>query len=214
MSQMKLGIIAEFYDRASKGINKLMRVNSKLEKSAKTQNKLAKAHNSTLNKTARAHQKVARAMNIVRAAASSAFNAMQRGAKAAGRAIMALHRKTILLARTGLGHIRNGTGRVMRGVAIASGIAFAAFGASALAANQLVGTASQFEGFQTILQTTEGTSEKARTAMEWVTNFAANTPYELDQVMESFVRLRTYGLEPTNGFYRRSAIRPRPWENH
>lgn len=65
--------------------------------------------------------------------------------------------------------------------------------------SQLVDTAAQFEKFKTVLETVEGSSDKAKTSMDWVSSFATKTPYELDQVMESFVRLRTYGLDPTNG---------------
>lgn len=59
--------------------------------------------------------------------------------------------------------------------------------------------ASQFERFQTILETTEGSSEKAKKAMDWVEQFSKTTPYELAEVTDAFVKLRSYGLEPTNG---------------
>ncbi len=58
---------------------------------------------------------------------------------------------------------------------------------------------SAFERFQTVLETTEGTPEAAKRAMDWVSAFAAKTPYELDQVTAAFVKLRSYGLDPTNG---------------
>ncbi len=64
---------------------------------------------------------------------------------------------------------------------------------------QFVDTAAQFEKFQTVLETTEGSKEAAKEAMRWVSDFAARTPYELDQVNEAFVKLRAYGLDPTNG---------------
>ena len=50
-------------------------------------------------------------------------------------------------------------------------------GTSVLAANALVDTAAKFEKYQTILETTERSGEKAKKAMAWVTNFAVNTPY-------------------------------------
>jgi phage tail tape-measure protein len=64
---------------------------------------------------------------------------------------------------------------------------------------QLIDTAAQFERFSAILKTVEGSSGKAKIAMDWVSDFATRTPYELAEVMESFVRLRAYGLDPTNG---------------
>tara|TARA_R110002050_G_scaffold269917_1_gene412414 strand:- start:37553 stop:39100 length:1548 start_codon:yes stop_codon:yes gene_type:complete len=62
-----------------------------------------------------------------------------------------------------------------------------------------VDTAAQFEKFQTILETTEGSSNAAKKAMEWVSDFATKAPFELDQVTGAFVKLRAYGLDPTNG---------------
>ncbi|MBI1262945.1 MAG: hypothetical protein GC184_14605 [Rhizobiales bacterium] len=63
-------------------------------------------------------------------------------------------------------------------------------------------TAAKFERFETILGTLERSSAGAKKAMDWVSTFAAKTPYELDGVMEAFVRLRAYGMDPTNGLLR------------
>ena len=64
---------------------------------------------------------------------------------------------------------------------------------------QFIDTAAQFERFQTILETTEGSSTKAKQAMNWVTDFTSKTPYELSQVTDAFVKMRSYGLDPTHG---------------
>lgn len=80
------------------------------------------------------------------------------------------------------------------------GIAVAAVtGASVLFNRFFVSTAATFERYRTILETLEGSNEKARKSMDWVSDFAAKTPFELDEVMGAFVKLRTFGLEPTNG---------------
>lgn len=63
----------------------------------------------------------------------------------------------------------------------------------------LVTTGMQFEKFQAILETVEGTSEKAKQSLEWVTAFATRTPYDVAQVTQAFVRMRAYGLDPTSG---------------
>ncbi len=60
-------------------------------------------------------------------------------------------------------------------------------------------TAMEFEKMQTVLETLEGSSEKAKKSMSWVSDFATKTPFELDQVSEAFVKLKSYGLDPTNG---------------
>lgn len=59
--------------------------------------------------------------------------------------------------------------------------------------------AADFEDFQTVLETTEGSSAGAQRAMKWVSDFATRTPYELAEVTEAYVKLRAYGLDPTNG---------------
>lgn len=57
----------------------------------------------------------------------------------------------------------------------------------------------EFENLETVLTTIEGSSTKAKEAMDWVQDFAATTPYDLGQVSEAFVRMRAYGLDPMNG---------------
>ena len=79
---------------------------------------------------------------------------------------------------------------------------WAAAGASALggfAIFDLFRTAGKFEQYQIMLEGIEGSTRKARAAMGWVQKFAQTTPYELDQVMEAFVALKAYGIDPTNG---------------
>nr|BDD46399.1 hypothetical protein 15 [bacterium] len=68
--------------------------------------------------------------------------------------------------------------------------------------NQFVSVASKFEKYQTVLEQLEGSNAKAKKSMDWVFEFATKTPYELDNVFESFVKLRAYGLEPMNGLLR------------
>lgn len=63
-----------------------------------------------------------------------------------------------------------------------------------------VDVASQFEKFETILTTlNQGDTGKSKKEMGWISDFAAKTPYELAEVTEAFVKLRSYGLEPMNG---------------
>ena len=64
---------------------------------------------------------------------------------------------------------------------------------------QLLDVAAAFEKFETVLRTTEGSSESARKAMALVNDFAVTTPYEVSELVDSFVKLRAYGLDPTNG---------------
>lgn len=80
------------------------------------------------------------------------------------------------------------------GVTAAAGIGW--FTKSALEA-----TASM-EQMETALTVLEGSPEKARAATEWISNFAAKTPYELGQVSEAFIKMRSYGIDPTDGSLR------------
>lgn len=63
-------------------------------------------------------------------------------------------------------------------------------------------TASEFENYQTVLETIEGSSKKASKAMDWVSEFATKTPNELGEVVDAFVKLRAFGLDPTDGLLR------------
>ncbi|MCU0839651.1 MAG: tape measure protein [Rhodospirillales bacterium] len=100
--------------------------------------------------------------------------------------------------------VGNSFGRAAAGIAIA-GAKLAAFAVSAgaLAGGMLAGgvlrTAATFEDLGATLATIEGSSAKAKGALAWVSDFAAKTPYDIGGVSEAFVRLRAYGLDPTNG---------------
>lgn len=81
--------------------------------------------------------------------------------------------------------------------AIAAGTIAA--GAAAAFGKSVIGTSAQFEKLETTLETIEGSSDKAKKALDWVSDFATKTPFDLQQVSEAFVRLRAYGLDPTTG---------------
>ncbi|MDD4507232.1 MAG: tape measure protein, partial [Sulfurospirillaceae bacterium] len=74
-----------------------------------------------------------------------------------------------------------------------------AFGAVKEGVMALLDTAGEFEKYKTILTTLEGSSEKAETSFAWVKEFAAKTPYELNEVTKAFVKLKSYGIDPTDG---------------
>jgi len=78
----------------------------------------------------------------------------------------------------------------------------AATASEAAVLKMVIDTSAQFERFQTQLVTIEGSQARAASSMEWITDFTARTPYELEGVTESFVRLRAYGIDPVNGTLR------------
>jgi len=62
-----------------------------------------------------------------------------------------------------------------------------------------VDVTSQFEQFEAVLTTIEGSSLKAKGSLAWIEEFAKKTPYQLDQVTDAFVKLKAYGLEAKDG---------------
>lgn len=63
----------------------------------------------------------------------------------------------------------------------------------------LLGTGDQFEKFQKQLTNIYGDAAKGQAAFDWVKQFAKDTPLQLDQVMNSFIRLRNFGIDPMSG---------------
>lgn len=63
--------------------------------------------------------------------------------------------------------------------------------------NNMVNTAATFENLELSLRTITGSSQKAKEALDWITEFTATTPYELEEVANAFKKLASYGLEPT-----------------
>jgi len=193
---MKFSMIFEGVDKASKVMKKIMATEKKAAAAVKGNS--AKAARATA-KTERSNSALNRSMNALKRSSGAAFRTVSRGAQKAGRAIKALHQKTLALAKNGFGSIKSGAGKIGRGVAVATGIMASIYGSAALAAGSMVDIGSQFENFQVQLTALEGSSAGAEKAMNWITNFATKTPLELDQVVESFASLRTFGLDPTNG---------------
>lgn len=90
------------------------------------------------------------------------------------------------------GSFANLTGVMSRYAVAAGAVGGVLFGV----AKSVMDTAGQFERFQTILTTLEGSEEKAKKSMAWISDFAAKTPYEMSEVTDSFVKLKAYGLDP------------------
>ncbi|RLQ87089.1 tape measure protein [Notoacmeibacter ruber] len=77
------------------------------------------------------------------------------------------------------------------GAAATTGMA--AFGKS------IIATGAQFEAFGVQLSALEGSKEKGQAALDWITDFAVQTPLELADAVRAYAQLRTYGLDPTAG---------------
>jgi hypothetical protein len=96
-----------------------------------------------------------------------------------------------------------------RTAAIANRMALALVAAGTIASaamfafgKSIVDTSAEFEGFQTSLETIEGSAEKAKASMAWISKFGKETPYEIAGVTEAFIKLRAYGIDPMDGTLR------------
>lgn len=58
-------------------------------------------------------------------------------------------------------------------------------------------TAKSFESLNAQLLTSEKTQQRAQIAFDRIREFAASTPYELEQVTEAYIKLRNRGLDPS-----------------
>jgi len=196
MSRRKAEMVLELIDRATGPARRFIRMQDRMGKAVEASNKVAARSART---TDRAASRTERTLAMLAQTARRSFQAVVDGSRRAGRAVGALHRKTVQLGKLGIGQIGQGWNRSRGGLMAGAAAVTVAYGAAAAAAAGLVGTASEFEKFQTILETTEGSSAAAKKAMGWVQDFAVTTPYELAQVTDAFVQLRAYGLDPTQG---------------
>ena len=66
-----------------------------------------------------------------------------------------------------------------------------------LLAKSFLDTAAAMERMGVQLVTIQGSAAAAKQSMGWITEFAATTPYDIDQVAQSFVKLEAYGFKGT-----------------
>ncbi len=194
MARMTLSIIAQFQDRASRGLETLMRLGRQHER-------MQKAYGRASQDAARAQARLARA-------SGEAGRAMGRESAAAARLHVALARVNAMIRKQAslrerlrrAGSLaREGGGRIGRAGAMAAGIYASVQATAASAASLVVGPAAQVEGYMVQLEALEGSAAKAKAAMGWIMQFASKTPLELNQVIDAYAQLRTFGLDPTNG---------------
>ena len=76
------------------------------------------------------------------------------------------------------------------------GAAMAAIGAGALV-SKFAATVTESEKLKGALQTMTGSAENAGIAFQHLTQFAAETPFTLDQSVEGFIKLKALGLDPS-----------------
>ena len=102
-------------------------------------------------------------------------------------------------ALNGIGRAGQALKRMAKFATLAAGAVTALGYGVSRAMGPLVRTAAQFERYRIQLEALEGGSAKAESAMAWVSKFARQTPFELDGVMQAFVKLRAFGMDPMDG---------------
>lgn len=60
-------------------------------------------------------------------------------------------------------------------------------------------TAAEFERYQIMLNQLQGSEEGGAKAMAWIEQFTQDTPYAVNEVTQSFVKLKAFGLDPMDG---------------
>lgn len=69
--------------------------------------------------------------------------------------------------------------------------------AAVFAGGQIVDTITRFERLEASLKTVTGSAEKAATAFGLIQDFADKTPFQLEEVTASFIKLKALGLTPS-----------------
>ncbi len=94
----------------------------------------------------------------------------------------------------------NETAKTFNGVLKqAAGLAGAYLGLRGLSSTfkSIVGVNAEFERLSGSLKTVTGSAKAAKEAFTLIEDFATATPFQLDEIVDSFIRLKAMGLEPT-----------------
>ena len=63
----------------------------------------------------------------------------------------------------------------------------------------ILSTGDQFEKMRVQLEAITGSMAEGEKALSWIKEFTKNTPFQLEEVSEAFVRLKAFGLDPMDG---------------
>lgn len=96
----------------------------------------------------------------------------------------------------GAGKGASGFGNVAKGLAPIIGAAFAADTLIQFGKN-VINTTSEFQKMEAVLTNTLGSSSAAKVAMDEIVEFASKTPFAVNELTESFVKLANRGFVPT-----------------
>lgn len=69
--------------------------------------------------------------------------------------------------------------------------------ASSLIVKKFIDTAGAFESMGKSLETVTGSAEKANMAMDGIRQFAQDTPFQVSEITQAFIKLKALGIQPT-----------------
>lgn len=101
---------------------------------------------------------------------------------------------TVMNEATGR-HARRAAGAAPGLGRMALGAGAAAMGAGATAVGGIAAVGGEFERLRTSLETIEGSKGKAKESFDLIKAFAKETPYELAEVTDAFIKLKARGLD-------------------
>lgn len=96
---------------------------------------------------------------------------------------------------TGTGFSIGGIGRIGTNATAAIGAGLTGIGLSQFG-GEVIKTLSEFEKYDAVLTNTFGDASVAKTILADITNFAAKTPFQVNELTESFVKLANRGFVP------------------
>jgi hypothetical protein len=100
--------------------------------------------------------------------------------------------KSLNTSTKALGTFQKGASAVSASLAgIAAGVSFVALG------KEIINVTAEFQKFEAVLTNTLGSNSEAQKALEQIREFAAKTPFSVQELTSSFVKLANQGFEPT-----------------
>lgn len=100
--------------------------------------------------------------------------------------------KTFAQINQGVDNMDRRFSKLGRGVSRLGGLM-----ATAFVGRQIVDTITKFEKLEASLRTVTGSAEKAGVAFSFIQDFAATTPFQLEEVTDAFIKLKALGLTPS-----------------
>ena len=100
--------------------------------------------------------------------------------------------KTFAQINQGVDNMDRRFSKLGRGVSRLGGLM-----ATAFVGKQVVDVITKFEKLEASLRTVTGSAEKAGIAFGFIQEFAATTPFQLEEVTDAFIKLKALGLNPS-----------------